>query len=123
MSVEYRVISIGALSHNRLWGETAAVRTAHATTTVICERGTARCLFHQNKWCWMDQPDGPWEEESAGELARDDMFIAQAHAFLDAVDGRAAPVCSLSEGAQTLRVCLAALRSADEGGWQVPLQG
>ncbi len=37
MSVEYRVIRIGALSHNRLWGETAAVRTAHATTTVVCE--------------------------------------------------------------------------------------
>lgn len=37
MSVEYRVISIGALSHNRLWGESAVIRTAHATTTVIRE--------------------------------------------------------------------------------------
>ncbi len=37
MSVEYRIISIGALSHNRLWGEAAATRTAHATTTVVCE--------------------------------------------------------------------------------------
>ena len=35
MSVEFCVISIGALSHNRLWGETAAVRTAHATTTLV----------------------------------------------------------------------------------------
>ncbi|MFW6133409.1 MAG: hypothetical protein ACOC8F_05885 [Planctomycetota bacterium] len=33
--VEYRVISIGALSRNRLWGETTPVRTAHATTTLI----------------------------------------------------------------------------------------
>ena len=88
------------------------------TTTVICERGTARWVFHRNKWCWMDQPDGPWKEEPAGKLARDDMFIAQANAFLDAVDGRAAPVCSLREGVETLRVCLAALKSADEGGWQ-----
>ncbi|MDY6913815.1 MAG: MBL fold metallo-hydrolase [Planctomycetota bacterium] len=35
MTVEYCVISIGALSHNRLWGESAPVRTAHATTTLL----------------------------------------------------------------------------------------
>jgi glyoxylase-like metal-dependent hydrolase (beta-lactamase superfamily II) len=35
MSVEFTVISIGTLSHNRLWGESAAVRTAHATTTLV----------------------------------------------------------------------------------------
>jgi glyoxylase-like metal-dependent hydrolase (beta-lactamase superfamily II) len=35
MSVEYRVINIGTLSHNRLWGETQPVRTAHATTTWV----------------------------------------------------------------------------------------
>jgi len=29
------IISIGTLSRNRLWGETAAVRTPHATTTLI----------------------------------------------------------------------------------------
>jgi len=37
VSVEYCVISIGALSHNRLWGEAAAVRTAHATTTLVAD--------------------------------------------------------------------------------------
>ena len=37
MTVECRVISIGALSHNRLWGEAAEVRTAHATTTVVVD--------------------------------------------------------------------------------------
>jgi len=35
MSVEFCVVSIGALSRNRLWGETAAVRTSHATTTAV----------------------------------------------------------------------------------------
>jgi glyoxylase-like metal-dependent hydrolase (beta-lactamase superfamily II) len=35
MSVEYRVISIGTLSRNPFWNETAAVRTPHATTTLI----------------------------------------------------------------------------------------
>lgn len=37
MSIDYSVVSIGTLSHNRLWGETAAVRTAHATTTLVSE--------------------------------------------------------------------------------------
>jgi len=35
MPVEFSVISIGALSRNRLWGETAPVRSSHATTTVV----------------------------------------------------------------------------------------
>lgn len=35
MTIEYRVISIGTLSANRLWGESAPVRTAHATTTLV----------------------------------------------------------------------------------------
>lgn len=35
MSLTYRIISIGTLSHNRLWGETQALRTAHATTSLV----------------------------------------------------------------------------------------
>jgi len=35
MSVEFCVVSIGTLSKNKLWGESAAVRTAHATTTAV----------------------------------------------------------------------------------------
>jgi glyoxylase-like metal-dependent hydrolase (beta-lactamase superfamily II) len=35
MTVGYSVISIGALAKNRLWGEAAAVRTSHATTTAV----------------------------------------------------------------------------------------
>lgn len=35
--LDFRVISIGTLSHNRLWGEGAPVRTAHATTTLVTD--------------------------------------------------------------------------------------
>ncbi len=35
MSLRIDVISIGTLSRNRLWNETEAVRTAHATTTLV----------------------------------------------------------------------------------------
>ena len=37
MAIEYSVISIGTLSRNRLWDESAAVRTAHATTTLVTD--------------------------------------------------------------------------------------
>ncbi len=33
--MDFRIISIGALSHHELWEETAATRTAHATCTLI----------------------------------------------------------------------------------------
>lgn len=43
MTVEYTVISIGALSHNRLWGESAPSRTPHATTSLVTD-GDRRIL-------------------------------------------------------------------------------
>ncbi len=41
--VDYRIISIGTLSRHPLWDEAAAVRTPHATTTLI--RGGGRVLL------------------------------------------------------------------------------
>lgn len=40
MSLSYRVVSIGALSRNRLWGETEPRRAGHATVTVVRSGGT-----------------------------------------------------------------------------------
>jgi|LauGreDrversion4_2_1035121.scaffolds.fasta_scaffold378125_2 glyoxylase-like metal-dependent hydrolase (beta-lactamase superfamily II) len=40
---EFRVISIGTLSHHPLWGERGDVRAAHATTTLI-DAGDAKIL-------------------------------------------------------------------------------
>jgi len=37
--MEWTIISIGALSHNRLWGESGPLRTPHATTTLVCDGG------------------------------------------------------------------------------------
>ena len=39
MAVEYCVVSIGTLSHNRLWDEPAAVRTGHATSVLVRDDG------------------------------------------------------------------------------------
>ena len=86
--------------------------------TVICEHGTVRFESHENRWRWMTKPGEAWHDETIPPLERDAMFIAQANAFLDAVEGKAAPLCSLEDGLQTLRVNLAALASIENGKWQ-----
>jgi len=87
--------------------------------TVVCERGTVRCELHLNRWLWMTEPEQPWHEESLGSLQRDELFVRQAAMFLDAVIMGKPPVCSLEEGAQTLRVNLAVIEAAETRSWQV----
>jgi hypothetical protein len=41
------------------------------------------------------------------------MFIAQANAFLDGIEGKNTPLCTFEEAVQTLKFNQAALRSAD----------
>jgi len=88
------------------------------TMTVVCTQGTVRWQLHRNRWCWMEKPEEPWREESAGDLQRDTMFISQADAFLDAVDGTSPPLCTLDEGVDTLRAMRAALKSVESGAWE-----
>lgn len=40
MAVTFDVVSIGALAFNPFWGETSAVRTEHATTTLVRDGNT-----------------------------------------------------------------------------------
>lgn len=88
------------------------------TITVACECGTARFELHAHRWRWMTEPASPWHDESIAPLERDTLFTAQAEAFLDAVEQRLPPACTIDEGLQTLRVNLAALASLDAGAWQ-----
>jgi predicted dehydrogenase len=88
------------------------------TLTAVCQRGTARFEAHHHRWRWMTVPDEPWHDECFPPLERDALFTAQANRFLDTVEGRAAPPCSLAEAIQTLRVNLAALASAQRQSWQ-----
>ena len=87
------------------------------TITVVCERGPCRAELHRHRWAWITRPDGPWEEECFAGLQRDDLFIAQARAFLDLMEGKAEPACTLQEAADTLRTSLAILASIEEGTW------
>lgn len=89
-----------------------------SSLTVIGERGTARFESHRNRWLSAVEPGQCWTVEAEFELERDDLFIRQADAFLDVVESRTAPACSLDDGLQTLRVNLAILRAVEERNWQ-----
>jgi len=85
---------------------------------VVCERGTARCEFHHCRWLSMTEPGGQWQVEYESEADRDEIFIRQANAFLDSVEGRAPVLCTIAEGLQTLRMNLSVLEAADHPAWR-----
>lgn len=86
--------------------------------TVVCEKGTCRCELYRHRWAWMTEPDSPWQEERFHVTGRDVLFISQANAFLDYLEGQTDPTCSLQEAAHTLRTNLATLASVDQRAWQ-----
>lgn len=88
------------------------------TVTVVCERGTCRLENHNTRWQWMAAPGDDWVNQQHAPMERDTMFINQANAFLDAVEGRARPLCTVDEGLQTLRCNLAALNALTSNDWQ-----
>jgi predicted dehydrogenase len=90
------------------------------TLTVICERGAARWESHNNRWLSCETPGQPWKLEDTFPLERDDLFVSQAHAFLDQLEGSLGPACSLREAIQTLKVNLAALKSLQDKAWITP---
>lgn len=86
--------------------------------TVICEEGTCRCELYNHRWAWMVEPDSVWKKERFHVAGRDVMFITQANVFLDVLEGKAEPTCTLEEAAHTLRTNLAALASVDDRAWK-----
>ena len=49
---------------------------------------------------------------------RDTIYLRQNGAWLDAVEGKGAVLCTLAEAIRTLKVNLASHRSVDEGSWK-----
>jgi predicted dehydrogenase len=86
--------------------------------TVVCEGGTAKYEGHLNRWRWMLKPGEPWRDEQFEPIPRDQLFINQADAFLDQLEGGVSPPCTLEAGLQTLRVNLAALASLKGLNWR-----
>ena len=83
------------------------------SVTVVCENGVVRFELHQARLRRMTESDGEWIDESYALNDRDDWYVHNAHAFLNAVEGKSPPLCSLDEGVQTLRATLAGRRSIE----------
>jgi predicted dehydrogenase len=82
---------------------------------IHAEHGSLRIEAHRQAWAFQKRGESQWTEHIIPPLERDDIFIAQANAFLDGVEGKPSPLSTIEEAAQTLRVNLAALRSISTG--------
>lgn len=85
--------------------------------TVVCAGGTVRFEVHRQRWRWMTEADTPWHDEPTPLADRDAWYVYNAEAFLDALEGTAAPRCTLADGEQTLRAMLAVRESLGSGAW------
>lgn len=86
--------------------------------TLHGEKGSLSVEHHHRRWGTMMRGETEWSWRTTPPLERDDLFIAQANAFLDGMDGmegKPSPLCTFEEGVQTLKFNLAALRSMDSG--------
>ena len=77
--------------------------------------GSVRIELHRQRWGTFTPGAPDWDWRPAAPVVQDGHFTTQANAFLDQIEGRAAPLCSLEAGVQTLRFNLAALASAASG--------
>lgn len=80
-----------------------------------CGLGSVRIESHAQRWGVLRQGEGEWSWRETPPMERDDLFTAQANAFLDGMEGRPAPLCTFDEAVQTLKFIEAALRSIRTG--------
>jgi predicted dehydrogenase len=85
------------------------------TIQVHCEQGSVRYEGHEQRWSVFRRRDSNWTHHAAPVADRDDLFVAQAHAFLDGLEGKPTALCTIEEAVQTLKFNLAALESARTG--------
>jgi predicted dehydrogenase len=86
-----------------------------STLQIHCENGSVKIESHTRRWGLMRRGDDDWTWQTTPPLERDDLFIAQANAFIDGMEGQPTPLSTFDEAVQTLRFNLAALRSVSTG--------
>ena len=79
------------------------------------ERGSVKIEGHLLRWGHLMAGETEWTWHQTPPMERDQMFIAQANAFLDGMEGKPTPLASFAEAVQTLKFNQAALQSADTG--------
>jgi predicted dehydrogenase len=82
---------------------------------IHCENGSLAVDVHHQRWSFFLRSGSGWQFHPAPLAERDDLYLAQVHAFLDGIEGKPNPLCTLEEAIHTLKVNLAALESARTG--------
>ncbi len=82
---------------------------------IHCESGSLKIESHAQRWGSMKRGEAEWTWNTTAPLERDDLFIAQANAFLEGMEGKACALSTFEEAVQTLRFNRAALESAATG--------
>ncbi|QDT49304.1 4-carboxy-2-hydroxymuconate-6-semialdehyde dehydrogenase [Symmachiella dynata] len=77
-----------------------------------CRGGSVKLVFHEQNIGTLRHGDDDWTWNPPAKLERDDLFREQARRFLAAADGQEPVRCTLDEAEHTLKVNLAALKSA-----------
>lgn len=85
------------------------------TLQIHCEGGSIKIEGHRQSWSHLVRGESAWSDHVTPPLERDDLFIAQANAYLDGLEGKSTPLSTLEEALQTLRVNIAALESVRTG--------
>ena len=88
-------------------------RDTNARMQIIAEDGTLQTTHESDAISIFNDNTSQWTKGSARTIDRDDLFRAQAQHFIDCIQGKATPRCTIEQGEQTLRTVLAALESAD----------
>jgi predicted dehydrogenase len=81
------------------------------TITIHGTKASARYEFHRLRLGLMARGDSDWSWTEHPLPDRDAIFVRQAAAFRDAIDGRPCPLSTVAEARQTMRVNGAALES------------
>ena len=85
------------------------------TMQIHCEHGSVKIEGHERRFGIFRRATDAWEWHTTAATERDEMFIAQANAFLDGLHGRPTNLCTFEEAVRTLQFNLAALESARSG--------
>jgi len=82
-----------------------------AVYQIHCENGSLKYESHEQRWAEWPRGADAWQYHLAPIKERDDIFVAQANAFLDGMAGKPTDLATVDEAVQTLKVNLANLTS------------